>query len=371
MTTFFRFILIGLLIDASFLHAQIRIGQDAVLTISDNAQINCAAHLYNYGRISNSGTISTSYDWINNGEYISYDGTVQFIGDFYQQVNTNGYDFSTVILDGEGINVISDATIINLLVLNHGYVRPTPLTEFRLSENARIENASDISHIKGRLICNGTGDKFFPVGTEDTYLPAWLHITNEEDPSAGLEVVNPNPITAVQNGITRVATEAYWQLSLIEGDISGTRISLSYNQFNSIEPEMLVVAELSNTGMAYHSIGCGNLDEISSVITSRDAISSEIFTLAEIDGLITICNVISPNGDDINDYLFISNIEEFPENEIFIFNRAGQQIYSEKNYNNTWDGSIDGQPLPAGSYYCIVKLSDIVYTYSQTITIVR
>jgi gliding motility-associated-like protein len=371
MTTFFKLIFIVSLIHASILCAQIRVEQNAVLTISNNTLVSCATSVFNSGRISNSGTINLGYDWINNGEYLASDDTIRFTGVNNQQVDCNGYGFSNVILDGEGIHVISDLTISNSLILNRGYIRPIPLAEFRLGENAVIENASVTSHIKGRLIWNGTGDKFYPVGTEGNYLPAWLHIQTSDNVSDGLEVFEPNLITGVQNGIARVFSEAYWQMSVLSGDITDTRISLSYEHFPVSEPEMLAVAELSNTGMSYRSLGCGAIDEYASVITSREEISGSIFTIAEIDGLITICNVISPNGDAINDYLFIANIEEFPENEVMIFNRAGQLLYTEESYRNTWDGSIDGKFLPAGNYYCIVKLSDILHTYSQTITIVR
>jgi gliding motility-associated-like protein len=202
-------------------------------------------------------------------------------------------------------------------------------------------------------------------------MPAWLHSSDGNNSIAGLEVMEPNPVSEVSRGISRVFPEAYWQLSMADGDMQDTRISLSYNHFATVNPQMLVVAELSETGNVFQSIGNGNLDADQSMVTSRDAITGSLFTLAEIDGLITISNVISPNGDNVNDYLYIANIEEFPENEILIFNRAGLQIYRDQHYNNTWNGTVDDNPLPAGSYFCVVKLSDLSLSYSQTITIVR
>ncbi len=360
-----------LLINTNLLHAQIRLGQNAILTISDDTQFSCAADIINYGSIFNSGTINLCNNWTNNGEFVSFAGTINFIGNQLQHVNHNGYSFYNLCVDGAGIIIESDLSVSNILNLSRGHVRPLDDIQFRLAENAQVENASEVSHVKGRLIREGTGDMFYPIGSPQLYRPAWLHITDAENQIAGLEVLEPNLISAAQNGITRVAQEAYWRLSAHEGNIRNTRISLSYSNITTRNLNLLVVVELSDAGNSYFNLGHGSLDEINEVITSRDAISSNTFALAEIDGLITICNVISPNGDAINDYLYITNIEEFPDNEVMIFNRAGQQIYHEQNYHNTWDGSINNEPLPVGNYFCVVKLRNSAQVYSQAITIVR
>nr|MDQ3396111.1 gliding motility-associated C-terminal domain-containing protein [Bacteroidota bacterium] len=60
-----------------------------------------------------------------------------------------------------------------------------------------------------------------------------------------------------------------------------------------------------------------------------------------------IPNVITPNGDGINDSFIIDKISLFPENEIAIINRLGKKVYQEKNYRNQWDA----QDLPTGVYY--------------------
>ena len=58
-------------------------------------------------------------------------------------------------------------------------------------------------------------------------------------------------------------------------------------------------------------------------------------------------NVITPNGDNLNDQLVIKNVELYPGNTLAIFNRWGREIYRTTNYRNTWGG--DAQP--AGTYY--------------------
>ncbi len=63
----------------------------------------------------------------------------------------------------------------------------------------------------------------------------------------------------------------------------------------------------------------------------------------------------SPNGDGINDYLTIQGLENYPNNELTIFNRWGSVIFSQKGYDGQWDGSFDGLPLPDGTYFYILK----------------
>jgi gliding motility-associated-like protein len=73
-------------------------------------------------------------------------------------------------------------------------------------------------------------------------------------------------------------------------------------------------------------------------------------------------NVITPNGDGLNDKWIIDCIENFPENKVTIFNRWGDAVNSFKNYNNVsqvWNGTMtDGKPLPDGTYYYVLTIKN-------------
>lgn len=74
---------------------------------------------------------------------------------------------------------------------------------------------------------------------------------------------------------------------------------------------------------------------------------------------ITIPTGYSPNGDGINDGFIIPGIEFYPDNELLIFNRWGNKVIEFKRYQNQWRGeNADGEPLPDGTYYFILKLND-------------
>ncbi|HEU5164607.1 MAG TPA: PKD domain-containing protein [Chitinophagaceae bacterium] len=67
-----------------------------------------------------------------------------------------------------------------------------------------------------------------------------------------------------------------------------------------------------------------------------------------------IPNIFSPNGDGIHDRWVIKALDTYPGCTVEIFNRYGQQIYYSVGYSNPWDGTINGKPVPVGTYYYIV-----------------
>ncbi len=62
---------------------------------------------------------------------------------------------------------------------------------------------------------------------------------------------------------------------------------------------------------------------------------------------------ISPNGDGVNDIFMIQNIDQFPSNELYIFDKSGNLVYHTEYYFNTWDAKQDGKPLPEEMYYYV------------------
>lgn len=63
-------------------------------------------------------------------------------------------------------------------------------------------------------------------------------------------------------------------------------------------------------------------------------------------------NVMTPNGDNINDVFKIGGLEKFPGSELYIFNRWGKLVYESANYQNDWNGDA----CPDGVYYYILKI---------------
>ena len=69
-------------------------------------------------------------------------------------------------------------------------------------------------------------------------------------------------------------------------------------------------------------------------------------------------NVITPNGDGINDRLIFPCLESgaYPSNELIVFNQWGDQVFKKYNYKNDWSGTYNGKDLPVGTYYYVLFL---------------
>ena len=65
---------------------------------------------------------------------------------------------------------------------------------------------------------------------------------------------------------------------------------------------------------------------------------------------IKVPNIITPNGDGLNDYLYVTGIEGEIW-QIYIYNRWGELVYDSSNYDNQWPS----RSISDGVYYYILK----------------
>jgi len=106
---------------------------------------------------------------------------------------------------------------------------------------------------------------------------------------------------------------------------------------------------------------CLNFDTVIVTINDTTTLSTAI----------TITNLFTPNGDGYNDYWYIQNIENIIGNEVFVYNIYGALVYSQKNYTNDWTGTYNGDPLPDGTYYYIVKVNESEKPLKGSLDILR
>ncbi|MEM1323898.1 MAG: gliding motility-associated C-terminal domain-containing protein, partial [Bacteroidota bacterium] len=95
-------------------------------------------------------------------------------------------------------------------------------------------------------------------------------------------------------------------------------------------------------------------DQFVYILCNESACDTALVSIYVLCDEIIVFTGVSPNGDGINDELFIQGIEGFPNNELTIFNRWGNQVYSQKGYLNDWGGTYKGKLLPDGTYYYIL-----------------
>jgi gliding motility-associated-like protein len=84
-------------------------------------------------------------------------------------------------------------------------------------------------------------------------------------------------------------------------------------------------------------------------------------------------NVFSPNGDGINDKLYVRSLC-MKTMDFAVFDRFGNKVFETEDQNSPWDGTYHGKPMEIGTYmwYLSGLLSDGVHvSKSGNVTLVR
>ncbi len=117
------------------------------------------------------------------------------------------------------------------------------------------------------------------------------------------------------------------------------------------EEQLQKVGQVSGTTLSYG--GASGLDgfdhrfRIRAVAKGSGLVSwSNELQLAFRHELV-VPNVFTPNGDGYNDTFSIPLLELYPDNQLTVYSRWGQEVYRAEGYRNGWRG----EGLSAGTYY--------------------
>jgi gliding motility-associated-like protein len=84
-------------------------------------------------------------------------------------------------------------------------------------------------------------------------------------------------------------------------------------------------------------------------------------------------NILSINGDGVNDVWLIDYLDQYRENEVTLYNRLGEVVFHSLNYQNDWAGYLGSKPLPEDTYFYIIKLKkgDIIGFKKGYLSVIR
>lgn len=123
---------------------------------------------------------------------------------------------------------------------------------------------------------------------------------------------------------------------------------------------------LNITAQVISSINLLNTASLESVTEiDRDETNNEDTATVFINDCLKISQGLSPNSDGDNDTFTINCIEDYPINNVKIYNRYGTLVFEANNYKNNWNGIPNkgilksNTLLPVGTYYYVITIESI------------
>jgi len=123
---------------------------------------------------------------------------------------------------------------------------------------------------------------------------------------------------------------------------------------------------------AYQYLSQGNFMIWLYVTTIHGCTDSTSMSVMVVEDSLVFPNFITPNGDGVNDYLDIKNLENLEYNKLMVFNRWGKKVFEKELYKPDID-RWDGKELADGTYFYILSYKGVLQKgeFKSSLTILR
>lgn len=175
---------------------------------------------------------------------------------------------------------------------------------------------------------------------------------------------------------TNIGTTTATDISILES------LPLGYNWISSTESlgvydlststwsiPLLILGQSETLTISAQVLSSNNLLNTASLESlneiDRDESNNEDSAEVAVNDCLNIPSGMSPNNDGSNDLLIVPCLEDYPLNNLKIYNRYGALVYETDNYINDWNGIPNqGFPkstkiLPTGTYYYVLTIDSI------------
>lgn len=217
------------------------------------------------------------------------------------------------------------------------------------------------------------GDTIGPYNCASNFGDVYLTI-NSTSPFSTVNILNtgcssgwvnicPGTYSYAGEDSTIIVCDTILNLNLLNpnGNLNGSWSEITGSgQFNSMSGHFNSTSLYGNTFLFSYNVDfCGPPDSsLITVIVSPDSVCNYYPPIDPIDTTSISpgpYNVFSPNYDGKNDSWYIDIVSSYPENQVVVYNRWGDEIRQFNNYDNTnifWDGtSSTGSNVATGTYF--------------------
>lgn len=150
-------------------------------------------------------------------------------------------------------------------------------------------------------------------------------------PDAGVDQVIPEGGTAGIGGETNPDLVYGWEPEL---DVVSPTLSATATEALFAATEFVLTAT--------SPVGCVGTDTVF------------VDVLLELD----IPSGFTPNGDGVNERWNLGGLDQYPSAEITLFNRWGDVLLTFGSTDGAWDGTLNGIPVPVGTYYYHIRVNE-------------
>ncbi len=360
MRAFFTFLLFTI---GNFVISQSLQNTGMPIGLTEGAILKVNENFVNAGSLQNEGQIIVGGHWVNTGVYqTSGAGVVDMNGSLTQSINDQSF-IERLRLSGADKTLNADLSVDHLelngslLTVGEGY-------GLEITPGGTITRQPE-DYIIGRLIM--TGSEIYPIGTENYYLPVSLNqIAGDPSPIGvqAVESVLPGPL---DNTIAEIAP-FYWIMDESDEEFN-VEVGFENADFlQEIEYAMVVQAETSNSTVysLYQDSTSGDTSLGFITNDSNHPLTLSYFSigrkyLPKDKPPIKVLNLVSPNGDGKNEFLFIENIDAYPECLVVIYDRWGTKVFEQKGYDNrekVFSGNnnvLRKSELTEGTFYYVIR----------------
>lgn len=253
------------------------------------------------------------------------------------------------------------------------------------------------------VVVNQAPDVAFTADVVEGCEPLTVHFTDQTTPPGSVWHWNfgDSQSSTVQNPPHTYNANGLYDVTLIVTTPQGCDDTATYNDYIHVfdQPVANIVANppvtsigaplitftSSSTGVAtwFWSFGDGGTSTSAQpvdheytmpseytamvIVTSTDGCIDTAYTTVQIIAEPEFYNIITPDGNGLNDVFEILNAESIP-NQLMVYNRWGKKIYEADNYQNDWDG---GDYADGTYFYIFIYGVSLENQYNGTLTILR
>ncbi|WP_333821411.1 HYR domain-containing protein [Ohtaekwangia sp.] len=190
----------------------------------------------------------------------------------------------------------------------------------------------------------------FTVGTTNVTYTAKDKAGNTTTSTFQVTVKNTIPpvITACPDSIIQTITDTSepavitWEPPVVTGSCQDVSLTSSHQPGTAFPLGTTIVTYTAG-------------DQSGNIVTCSFPIIVKLESIA-----LNIPQLLTPDGNGVNDEWFIGNIDRYHSNKVVIVDRWGSIIYSATNYNNSntvWTGrDTSGRLVPTGTYFFTVSV---------------